>query len=58
MEKLTVSEKAILKVVLEAVIDNLQYDDEENIYRETYEDWMLSLDKNSYQMLKSASEKI
>jgi hypothetical protein len=55
---LTADEKIIVENVLEKVIDNLQYDSEDNVYRESYEDWLLSLDTEDFKILKNAWNKI
>lgn len=58
MEKLTGKEKSILLDVVGRVIDNLQWDAEENQYKESYEDWMLKLDKDEMAALKQAVMKM
>jgi len=58
MDKLTGKEKSILLDVVGRVIDNLQWDAEENQYRESYEDWMLKLDKDEMAALRQAVMKM
>lgn len=58
MKELTGKEKSILLDVVGRVIDNLQWDADENQYKESYEDWMLKLDRDEMAALKQAVLKI
>ncbi len=58
MEKLTRQERSVLQNVVGRVIDNLQWDADEGQFKESYEDWMLRLDKDEMAALKKAVTKI
>jgi len=58
MDKLTTVERSILCLVAQSVWDNMVWDEDDEVYREDYENWILSMDKDEYLALKKAIDKI
>jgi hypothetical protein len=55
---LTFAEQRILYYSALAVLENMQWDETDGVYRENYENWLYSLDKTEYSLLKKAIAKI
>ena len=46
--------EALKNEIIEKVLDNLSYNKEDGEYHENYENWMLSLSKKDYELLKAS----
>lgn len=58
MAELTDFERSTMRSILDAVRENMVWDDEEKEYREQYEDWILALDKEEMKALNRILNKI